>query len=257
MPTSQVQSDGDYTQTRAGAPSAVGLGWVFDDTRRWWTLPLITAGLCAAAWPFDAAILKGISGVKLGGDVRRELEAWQQFGAVGSIVFAGVVILLADPCRRRRVWDLAFSSGLTALVVWVIKMLVGRPRPKFDDPNHVLGPLGVYPVDPAKGLVIHAWEFWHRQAADLWSMPSNHTSAAAALATFLALVYPRLKWLGVAMVLLVAACRMMLSDAGSHYLTDTLVGACVGHLCAWWVAGRGVGVRVSEGLWPRPGRLQS
>jgi len=135
--------------------------------------------------------------------------------------------------------------ALTAAVTLPMKMFVGRPRPKFEDPAILLGPWGAYPVDAEVG-VRHAWETSAAITADLWSMPSSHTAYAVAMSVFLALVYPRLRPLALAMAVLVGCTRVLL---GKHYPSDALVGAAIGLGCCW-LAVRGYwGTRLLDRVW--------
>jgi undecaprenyl-diphosphatase len=63
-------------------------------------------------------------------------------------------------------------------------------------------------------------------------MPSSHTSAAAALGIALAIMYPRLTWLMVGLVAIVAIARVTF---GAHYPSDVVAGATVGLLVTWAV----------------------
>lgn len=71
----------------------------------------------------------------------------------------------------------------------------------------------------------HAWEFWKGHWADLTSMPSSHTTFAAAMAAFLAFAYAPLRGLVVVLTILVAVARVLL---GAHYPSEVLVGAAIG-----------------------------
>lgn len=217
---------------------------------RWAALGLGVA-LAAAVFPFDGAISGAARGLgsRLGGDVVRELEAVQQFGAFGSLVIVAAFVWALDPGRRRRLLDLAVAAAWSGVVVQALKMAVGRPRPKFGDPGVLLGPFGAYPVagaDPPG--VWHAWEAWRGISSDLWSMPSSHTAAAVALAVYLGVVYPRVRPVVVALAAVVGASRVVL---GAHYASDVAVGAAVGFACAhaavtgWW------GVRGLDWAWRR------
>jgi hypothetical protein len=99
--------------------------------------------------PFDAPVARamaelreGTGGVRLGGDVRRELEALQQFGQGTFSVLIALAIVLLDRRRSRRLVDWGLAAGVTALLLYPAKMLIGRPRPKFDDPFGFTGPFG-------------------------------------------------------------------------------------------------------------------
>ena len=199
--------------------------WAGDPVRRVWATPLLwSAALSALVFPFDAWLSGGVRSVELGGDVRRELMMLQQFGGVSSIVLIGVLVWLLDGSRRRVLPRMGIALAATWGVVQALKMLIGRPRPKFDDPGVVLGPLGGYPIGDGEG-VQHAWEFWAGISSDLWSMPSSHTSGAAALAVAVWSVYPKLRGVGMVMIALVALSRVVF---GAHYPSDVVLGAGVG-----------------------------
>jgi len=185
----------------------------------------------------------------MGGDVVRELEAAQQFGGLGSLVVVVLVVVLMDRERCRRLLDLVAAWGLTGLVVQGLKMGIGRPRPKFEDPEMLLWPWGAYPMAQADPPgVYHAWEIGAPISSDLWSMPSSHTSAAVALAVWLGVVYPKLRVLLVGWVVLVGASRVLF---GAHYLSDVCVGAGIALLVAWPAARGYWGVRFLDWVWVR------
>ena len=188
-------------------------------------------GASLVLMPFDGAISHAAIAFRentLGGDIRRELESLQQYGQGATTILVVWAIWLLDPHRRKRLLDWLVAVLIAAAVTMPMKMLIGRPRPKFDDPGFFLGPFGAYPLGPDTG-VRHAWEFWTGISSDLWSMPSSHTVYAVVMSVFLATVYPRLRPLAITMAVLVAVSRVLF---GAHYLSDVLVGAAVGLLVA-------------------------
>ncbi|HYE02444.1 MAG TPA: phosphatase PAP2 family protein [Phycisphaerales bacterium] len=217
--------------------------------RRGWLLPLL-AGLLVTALvlPMDEAIWRWVRTLPLGGDVRRELEAWQQYGALGSLVFVTLVMWLLDAPRRRRLADLWLAAGLVSLSCVTVKVLVGRPRPLLGDAWTFLGPAGVYPLADEAGAVTlrHAWEPGVKSA--LWSFPSSHTAAAVVLSVFLATMYPRLRWVAVGMAVLVGSARVVLGDSGAHWPSDVVAGATLGFVIARPVVARGLGARLAEAV---------
>lgn len=160
----------------------------------------------------------------MGGDIRRLFETYQQFGDVVSCLIVGVIVWVAKPSMRGTVLPFAAAYAIVAGVVQFLKMTIGRPRPKFDDPHTILGPFGAYPIDAEAG-VRHAWEVWGGISSDLWSMPSSHTSAAVTLACYLAIVEPRLRWLWFGLACVVGFSRVFF---GAHYPSDVLVGGMIG-----------------------------
>jgi len=219
--------------------------WLFSTSRRRWAIPLALAPVAfLLVYPFDGllqSLAKWIAGAVLSGDIRRELEAWQQFGAVGSVLFVSALVFLLDRPRARKLLDLYAASLIGLLTFSALKMLIGRPRPKFEDPWTILGPWGAYPLGPEKG-VRHAWE----AGAELWSMPSSHTVAAVILAWFLVRMYPAIWPLCVAAVCVVGSARVVFN---AHWASDVAVGAMLGLAVArgaidgWW------GVRGLDWLW--------
>ncbi|MBX3388644.1 MAG: phosphatase PAP2 family protein [Phycisphaeraceae bacterium] len=211
-------------RARLGTPSS-GPGY-------WPVLP-IAIGLCLI--PLDGAVRGWVYSHRTGGDLRRELEFLQQFGAISSIVILMIAFVILDSrpreWKRARIFDWIVAACATGITGHLLKIFIGRPRPLFDDPMHILGPVGKYPVELKDGslALIHAWDYSSGVASDLWSMPSSHALAAASLAVALTILYPRLRWLCVGLVIVVCIARVVL---GAHYPSDVFVGAGIG----WWVA---------------------
>jgi membrane-associated phospholipid phosphatase len=200
----------------------------------------MSIAIAAVLFPLDGPISTTLTGWyrsgSLGGDIRRELEMLQQFGGLSSLILTALIVWAAAPGRRALLPALAAACGLTWLVVQAFKMLVGRPRPSLGDPGLLLGPFGAYPLpDVTPPGVYHAWEFWEPISSRLWSMPSSHTSAAAALAVWLAWAFPGLRWIGVVLVGVVGLTRVL---TGAHYLGDVVVGGALGFAVAHWAVYR-------------------
>lgn len=245
--------------TAGGAPKS-------DYTRRALMVLGITVALAALLLFIDGPIahfsrrLQQGGDLRLGGDVRRTLEFLQQFGDVASSVIAGLCIVLLDPPMRRRMLDWIVGALATWLTVWLTKVTVGRPRPRivfespkagFDGVVQFTPPWVTYPLPRTDGsgvvtyLERHAWEFWAGISSDLWSMPSSHTSSAAALAVGLATMYPRLKPLVWALVFIVGISRVI---TGAHFPADVMLGAGVGY-CVTTLA---MGGQWGQRLFKRP-----
>ena len=206
-----------------GAFVRVGV-WVFSSPSRTWAAPIVLAALGTLfVLPYDGFLSAAAAKVsqQMGGDLRRELHAWQQFGAVGSILFT-VIVLLANPRSQtshfdqmprtlppaRRIPDLILAVAIAGVLCGALKVGVGRPRPRevFNDPQTFLGPFGVYPVQAKHAgevgyQLVHAWERAGKN--ELWSMPSSHTVYAVVLAVFLSAVFPGLRLLWVFLATLV------------------------------------------------------
>lgn len=273
MPTSEVRIARDYNRgllapVRAAhvalaairafiAPLAT---WSGEESRRAWARPLLW-GLAAfiVLLPFDGALVQASRWLRanLGGDPRRELEALQQYGQFSVSVIVAVVIYLQDPPRRRQLLNWLAAWVLAAIVVYPMKLLVGRPRPRVGDgtihADVFLGPFGAWPLgvrgDGEPRGVRHGWELWARIGSDLWSMPSSHTAYAVVMSVVLARVYPRLRGVFIFMACLVGFARMLFD---AHYATDVAIGAAVGAAAARMAMTHRLGEHVAARLARRP-----
>lgn len=217
-----------------------------------WILLGVCAGLVGFSQliPFDGAVSRWAVSLRqdhLGGDVVRELEALQQYGQGAVTLLVAWALWLLQPRLRRRLLDWLLAVMIAALVGFPAKMLIGRPRPKFDDPEHFLGPFGAYPVSHDVG-VRHAWEVGSGISSDLWSMPSSHTLYAVVMSSMLWVWFPRVRPLAVTMAAVVGVSRVLF---GAHYLTDVLLGGALGVLIAVPIARSHVGVRLLDWVWVR------
>lgn len=248
-PEGATITEGDVRGPGAGADASrraagAGLG-VERASWRAWGVPL-ACGIVAFAVlvPFDGAIARGVTAIskRLGGDVRRELLALQQYGQFSVSIIVAMIVALGDPKNRARLWGWAGSWAIAAMIVFPMKILVGRPRPKFESPWSFPGPFGAWPLglDGAgrpRG-VHHAWELWAPISSDLWSMPSSHTAYAVVMSAFLSRVYPRIGAVLWVLAGLVGVCRVIFDG---HYASDVAVGACVGWLAVRLAVGDGRG----------------
>lgn len=204
---------------------APALEWATAPTRITW-VPWVAGGFLAVLilLPWDESISRAFRSVRFGGDIRRELEAAQQYGQALSSLLVAAVIWLQHPAGRRRLADWLAAFVITGILATFLKMFLGRPRPLLDEPDMFLGPLGAYPLGPEVGIR-HAWEIWGGISSKLWSMPSSHSAYIAVMAVFIGSAYPRLRIIVYPMVAIVALARV---QTGAHYLTDVIAGAALG-----------------------------
>ena len=148
-------------------------------------------------------------------------------GAAGLIAASYAVGPAARAKRYRQwAWILIFAFLavlLSGLLGDVIKVLVGRARPKMLD---LVGFYGFLPVN---------------FRADYQSFPSGHAATAAAVALTATYLWPGLRWLALACALPIIASRVIVN---AHYLGDVMGGAAIGVFVTWglreWFAGHGV-----------------
>ncbi len=127
-----------------------------------------------------------------------------------SLVILSLVLLAVGYGFKHPQWKDAgrqslIAHGLVALSANILKHVIGRARPKF---MHA----GNLEFSPAGGS---GWD----------SFPSGHAAAAFAVATVLAIKFPRARWPILAAAVAIAVSRIL---RGAHYLTDVAGGAALG-----------------------------
>ncbi len=114
----------------------------------------------------------------------------------------------ASQNARRGVVSAGFSAALALGIAQAISHIVERPRPYLAHPgsSHLFVPV----------------------SAD-YSFPSDHATAAFAIATALVLRSPKVGYLALAMAVVLSVARVAI---GVHYPADVLAGAALGSLSA-------------------------
>jgi lipid A 4'-phosphatase len=159
-------ADGEAVKPFFVAVERFGIGWPY----------LVLSGLAFTALRWGGSWQK----------LRSRAAAMREAAVIPGFLFAAIA-----------------ASGL---VVDLIKIIVGRTRPKL------LFATGTYDFG------------WFGLRADDWSFPSGHAATAAALMTALWCLWPRPLLLYIAGAALVAASRVV---TGAHYLSDVVAGATI------------------------------
>ncbi len=119
-----------------------------------------------------------------------------------------------DAQKAKKALYVFASVLLSGLIVIIPKVLIGRARPK-----HLFNE-GFYGFDPVA------------LKASFWSMPSGHSATAFAFGVSLALLYPRYRYIFLALAALVAFSRVALTK---HYPSDVIIGSLIGAAVAVWL----------------------
>lgn len=147
------------------------------------------------------------------------LDWLERAGDVGNRLGSGVVLVvisatfllagwwLKRPTFRQAGLDGLLAHGAVALIVQMLKHLIGRPRPRM---THG----GGFQLGPSLG-------------SGLDSFPSGHAAASFAVASVLARHFPRAAWLFYGAAAVVVVSRVA---RGSHFPTDVMTGLCLGVL---------------------------
>lgn len=216
-----------------------------DPRFRWWTPPLVLGFLGAIVLrPLDGPVIEMVRSMRFGGDLKRELEALQQYGQLAFSVIIATVIFTLDPANRRRLVDWALAGVVALVASNGLKFLIGRPRPGLNDPLHIVGPVGAYPIERDGIMTLESvWTAGHA----LSSMPSRHATFAVVSSVFLSALYPRLKPIVFLLALVVCVARILNQ---AHYPTDVIAGAAIGLVIGRWAVRAGLSSRIG----PRGGR---
>ena len=189
--------------------------------------------------PFDLRLSSWFTGLDFPGDINKDLQAFQQFGQVTSLILVTVLILRLEPIPiRRSLLDLWLAIVIAAGIAVLIKTLFGRVRPS------------IHHADIAGNFLGPPWVRENPEFEDKWnivaSMPSNHSTAAAVLAVYLAWIQPRITILVGILAGVVAFARV---KVGAHFPSDVVAGLLLGALTGMLVIRQAWGTRLLDVIW--------
>lgn len=143
----------------------------------------------------------------------RVLRSMEDWGENVFIVCVAYAMWVLDRHRRSRVACIVVSAVLVSLAVEGTKRLVGRERPEV-----------------SKGqLVLHGPSAWS-QGGDFQSFPSGHTASGASYSGSIAVAYPPLRPVCIALAVGCAANRIWKER---HFASDCWVGGVFGYWFAF------------------------
>ncbi|MCA0374744.1 MAG: phosphatase PAP2 family protein [Gemmatimonadetes bacterium] len=178
---------------------------------RWGVLSLIVVAVAHLGDPWAWGTLRRPDVYEK--DWGRLLRSLGYLPTWGAIALAYWLQQRGTPTGGRTAGFLIVTPALGGLAAEVLKLLFRRLRP-----------------DPAVfGYVFRPFteQFWSNRGMGL---PSSHTLVAFAGAAALAAVFPRARWVFLA---LAAGCGVTRVLAGAHYLSDVAVAGCLGVGVGW------------------------
>ncbi len=146
------------------------------------------------------------------------------------IFFVFTALFLWRENKRRWILPLWMTLGISALIGFIIKILIQRERP------YQLGLINIIPsLEEASHLI---WNF---------SFPSFHSMFVFCAIPILALQFPKLKKIFIIFAVLVAFSRVYL---GLHFISDVIAGGLIGYLIGVmvvkWEKENGLGRKVYD-----------
>jgi len=151
------------------------------------------------------------------GDLRTLINCGEIFGHGFGPFLAALMIYVLDRANRRHIPRVVTCATVCGLAAALMKVFVSRVRPRAFDFSRAIGESFLGP----------AW--LHEMSSRYQSFPSAHTATAVGLALALSRLYPQGRLLFAGFAVLVALQRM---TTGSHYLSDTIIGATLAILVA-------------------------
>ena len=153
------------------------------------------------------------------------IQAFDEIGQIGyrlghgSTLFPisvglGLVGYMWNDLRFIRAgWQSLFAHAIAGLIIQIIKILLGRPRPQFMHQDH--------------------WQMGPTLQGGMNTFPSGHSTASFAVAAVLARHFPKGAWVWYGMAAFVAMSRIM---KGAHFPSDALAGSLIGFLVGYIMA---------------------
>ncbi len=144
------------------------------------------------------------------GDLKRETRWFAQYGQSACTPVAFLLVWELDPRGLRVAVPVLVGVVVAAVVVMLLKRLIGRVRPGRENAGRFLGP---------------SWK--HANYRE--SFPSSHTACAVALSAMLARAYPQAAATFWGLALICAGLRYVLD---AHWPSDVVAGGLVGYVIA-------------------------
>lgn len=193
-----------------------------------WRLAAAAAALCLlallASWidvPLSRLVRDAMETGRWPGDLTTIVRLSEAFAFGGTVAIIIIAAWTLDPRGWRVVPRLvvcAFGSGLAADLC---KLVVARERPRAGNAASASDTFGAW-LPVFNGAYFE--QLGQQYSSGFQSFPSGHAATAVGLAIGMATLYPRGRWLFVALATLASMQRI---QAGAHFLSDVLAGAAL------------------------------
>lgn len=232
------------TAVPANRPNPLPLRW----SRAAILLPLVTMALAIIEIQFHAAswelVYQQILRSKL---IDRILDGAAHFATLNqfpeaiTVAIVCIAIWIHAPRYRHAIAPLIAALALTSAAIGVVKEVTGRARPPYGIRLVVEGNqqeiIDFLAKNPNPVLKPEPGDYWlwfspHRPwfSGDYASFPSGHASSAFVFALWLAILYPKGKWLWYAAAVGTCLARVRFRR---HHPGDVMFGAALGWLIAY------------------------
>ncbi|MDR3110786.1 MAG: phosphatase PAP2 family protein [Planctomycetaceae bacterium] len=155
-------------------------------------------------------------------ELRKMIMMFETFGHLTGMIILLIALPILDPAMRRYWKRICIVMLAACIAPNVIKILIARCRPRYFfgdyEGKHETFADTFIQYLPLKNTY-----------SEIQSFPSGHTTLAFAMMTTLMCLYPRGRWLFVALGIGVAIQRIV---ATAHFPSDTIAGAALGILVA-------------------------
>lgn len=168
----------------------------------------------------------------------------ERLPGLGALVTIMAVAWVYAPKAREAMVPLLVAIGISGAFSYGIKEVAGRSRPTYGVRLHESEGAQQFirqwnaenPGAPLPMTATDKWLFgkdrrpWFEDG--FASFPSGHTTTAFALAAWVSIAFPRIRYLGLGIAVLCGLARI---EARRHWPEDILFGGALGWLTAVWV----------------------
>ena len=178
-----------------------------------WISVVVGASFGSLAFRYDAKISESIRLNQLPGDVEKGVLLSEAFahGAGVMVILLALYLCGVSPGKIGQILIVTAGAGVTANT---LKSVFTRVRPYAREAMSIAQETTAFQE-------LGSGSFWD---ASLKSFPSGHSATAVAFALGLSYVFPKARWLFLALA--IAACYQRVY-VGAHYPSDVLWGAAI------------------------------